>query len=165
MLFPGAIRKKDGAGTEVTPLITTTAEGNIWEAQSFELSGPMGPDVGTLAGKFHKGVEKLCVAARVTGKFKSAFASKPGAEAEKPADDSDAAKKDDKPVDAPEAPKDDAKVAEANIEKKDAAAPDAKAEENKDDHVKEAAIPNSVFVVADVDLITDAAAYQKNPFF
>jgi ABC-type uncharacterized transport system involved in gliding motility auxiliary subunit len=49
MAFPGVIRKKEGAETEVTPLITTSQEGNVWTAQSFELSGPMGPEVDRLA--------------------------------------------------------------------------------------------------------------------
>ncbi len=143
MVFAGAIRKKDGAGTEVTPLITTTQAGNIWEAQSFELGGPMGMDVARLATKFQPGVEKICVAARISGKFKSAFDKNPGADGAKPANGDD---KDAKPTDT-EAPKDGEKAAIA----------DAKT----DDHVKEAPASNTIFVVADVDMITDQGAYQR----
>jgi ABC-type uncharacterized transport system involved in gliding motility auxiliary subunit len=154
MVMAGAIRKKEGAGTEVTPLVTTTAQGNVWEAQSFELGGP-GLDVARLASKFNPGVEKICVAARISGKFKSAFDKKAGSEEAKPAN-GDADKKDAKPEDAEGKPADGDKVAEGD--KKDG---ENKAAEKKDDHVKESANPNTIFVVADVDLITDNGAYQR----
>ena len=147
MLFAGTIRKKEGAGTEVSPLITTSAEGNTWTAQSFELGGMFGgPDFGKLATKFNKGVEKVWTAARVSGKFKSAFEKKPGADDAKP---ENGEKKDD-PAEGP--PKDG--------EKKD----DKVADEKKADHVKEAAADGVIFVVADVDMLTDRAAYQRSLF-
>lgn len=135
MLFAGVIRKKDGAGTDVVPLIQTTQEGNVWTAQSWDLSGPMGPNFQGLSSKFEKGVERLTVAARVTGKFKSAFETKPKAE---PATDSENGDKGDKK--------------------------DEEKKEDPADHVKEAAQPGTIFVVADVDFITDRGAYSQSMF-
>lgn len=147
MLFAGAIRKKDGAGTEVTPLITTSAEGNTWTAQSFELGGMFGgPDFAKLSTKFSKGVEKVWTAARVSGKFKSAFEKKPGAEEPKA---ENGEKKDDKAQEGP--PKEGDKAADAKDEK-------------KSEHVKEATTDGMIFVVADVDMLTDRAAYARSLF-
>jgi len=187
MLFPGVIGKKDGAGTDVTPLITTSQEGNVWTAQSYELSGPMGPDVERLASKFQKGVEKLATAVRITGKFKSAFEKKPGeeakpenGEAKKPGDDGNAPKEGDKTADATAAkaegdkdatPKDGETKGDAtkDVEPKDGETKDgktaeAKPEAPKSDHVAEATSPNTLFVVADVDMLTDGVAYARSFF-
>ncbi|MEZ5962964.1 MAG: Gldg family protein [Planctomycetota bacterium] len=152
MLFPGVVRKKDGAGTEVTPLITTTQEGNVWTAQSYELSGPMGPDVERLASKFQKGVEKLATAVRIAGKFKSAFDKKPGDEEK--AENGD--KKDGE----------DGKTAEKKEgdEKNESPTDEKKPDEPKSDHVAESTAANTVFVVADVDMLSDGVAYTRNLF-
>ncbi len=133
-MFAGIIRKVDAAGTDMVPLIQTTQEGNEWAAQTWDLSGPMGPNFQGLSSKFEKGVQRLAVAARVTGKFKSAFEAKPKAEGENG---------EKKPEDPPK-----------DGEKKD----------EPTDHVKEAAQPGTLFVVADVDFLTDQGAYQRSFF-
>lgn len=149
MTFPGVIRKKEGAETEVTPLITTTPEGNVWTAQSYELSGPF-PNFEALSRKFQRGVEKLATAVRVTGQFKSAFEKKPGEE-DKP--ENGEAK------DGEKKPEDGEKTADAALAK------DGEGEdEKKSDHVAQAASPSTIFVVADVDMLTDRVAYAQNIF-
>jgi hypothetical protein len=179
MAFPGVIRKKEGAETEVTPLITTSQEGNVWTAQSFELSGPMGPEVDRLARKFSKGVEKLATAVRITGTFKSAFEKKPGTEEPKPEDKTDdptatkAENGDKKPEDGNAGDEKD-KVADASGDKDEAGKGgedgepakdgEAKTEEPKSDHLAKATAPNTLFVVADVDMLTDPVAYARTFF-
>jgi ABC-2 type transport system permease protein len=77
MLLCGVLRETDVEGVEFTPLLRTTGSGNTWQANAFELGGPMGPALGRLASQFRPGDEQLVVAARLNGKFPSAFDGPP----------------------------------------------------------------------------------------
>ena len=73
--FSGSIERTDAAvdGIEVTPILSTTATGNTFTADKFELAGMGGPDPQKLLAKFQPGAVPVTVAARVQGKLKSAF--------------------------------------------------------------------------------------------
>jgi ABC-type uncharacterized transport system involved in gliding motility auxiliary subunit len=188
--FPGVLKKERDVGLEVVPLIRTTGTGNTWTAAAYELGGPMGPNIEGLTDKFQPGSERLWVAARLTGKFKSAFEAPPGApkpeeakaedgaakegEADKTAEDTAKAAEAAKPEDAAKA--DETAKAEESAKAADAAKTEAKPEagadgkgeaavadasKKTDSHLVEGQEPTSVIVIADVDMISDPAAYQN----
>ena len=74
MMFPGALKKTAAAaesGLQYTPLLMTTDRGNTWKVSSpYEL---MRPDHAALREKFTEGDQRVVMAYRITGKFKSSF--------------------------------------------------------------------------------------------
>ncbi|MCC6781956.1 MAG: Gldg family protein [Planctomycetes bacterium] len=73
--FAGVVERSDTPieGVEITPILSTTATGNAFAADRFELSGMGGPDGEKLLAKFQPGAVPVMIAARVQGKLKSAF--------------------------------------------------------------------------------------------
>jgi len=189
MLYPGALTKIDGTGTEVRALIQTSEVGTTWKPSSpFELQFP---DPDTINKAITDGTEPIMLACMITGKFKTNFpdgfdvevkddeangddkneadgdkgeAGKKG-EAAKPATAAPAAK----PGTAAPAAK---PGTAAPAAKPGTAAPAEKKDEpaepeKKTKHIEavaEAAEGATVIVVADVDMLTDMLAYQ-NAFF
>jgi len=189
MLYPGALTKIDGTGTEVRALIQTSKVGTTWKPSSpFELQFP---DPDTINKAITDGTEPIMLACMITGKFKTNFpdgfdvevkddeangddkneadgdkgeAGKKG-EAAKPATAAPAAK----PGTAAPAAK---PGTAAPAAKPGTAAPAEKKDEpaepeKKTKHIEavaEAAEGATVIVVADVDMLTDMLAYQ-NAFF
>lgn len=157
MLYPGALKRVEGRGTQVASLLQTTATGNLWAASSWELGGPMGPDPRKVNEKLEDGTKPLMLAAMITGKFKSAFPGGLPGEKDKEKKDEDKADKDgdgkpdsqptSKPTSKPQEP-------EKEQEKK-------QEEAKKPDHLLETAKSNVVVVVADADMIADGVAYQQ----
>ena len=135
--FAGAVERTDAAveGIEVTPILTTTAQGNTFTADRFELGGMGGPDPQRLRAKFTPGVQPVTIAARIQGKLKSAFPAGL-AKAEEPKN--------------------------GDEEKPDPAQPDAAASDaGKSEHLTETKESNTVLVFADVDMLADNVAYQR----
>lgn len=132
VLFAGYIEKVDVEGVTVTPLITTTGDGNSFEAAQHEIRGFQGqPDITGIASKFRPGSAPLTLAAHVAGKLKSAFP-------------------DGKPKDAANGDGDDGTDPEANPDEPKPAAAEHLAETRED---------ASIVVVADVDMLTDPLAF------
>ncbi|MHC4813526.1 MAG: Gldg family protein [Planctomycetota bacterium] len=206
MLYPGSLKRVEGRDTQVTSLIRTTSTGNTWHASTWEIGGPMGFEPARINPKLEDGEKPLMLAAKITGKFKSAFpGGLPGAgkvtedpdnpdavkPTSKPDSDTDVdpdAKPDTKPDVDPDA-KPDAKPdvdADAKPDTKGDVDPDAKPDvdpdvapdavgpppdsqptkqdDDKPGHLTESKQNTAVVVVADVDLIADAVAYQQTFF-
>lgn len=72
MATPGALRKKDGGTTEVTPLIESSERAMGVESTQFATPSPM-----DLLKNYQPGSEKQALAVRVSGKAKSAFPHAP----------------------------------------------------------------------------------------
>jgi len=71
MLYPGALTKIDGTGTEVRALIQTSKVGTTWKPSSpFELQFP---DPDTINKAITDGTEPIMLACMITGKFKTNF--------------------------------------------------------------------------------------------
>lgn len=80
VLFAGALRPVEGKGVKVTPLLSTTATGNVWKPSNpFELQYP-NPE--TIRRAVTDGVKPVMLACRLTGKFHSNFPD--GIEVEEP---------------------------------------------------------------------------------
>ncbi|MFO1052994.1 MAG: Gldg family protein [Planctomycetota bacterium] len=151
--FPGAIQRTANAPTdvEVTPILQTTAEGNTYTAERFELANP---DPQKLDAKFNPGVQPVTIAARVMGKLKSAFPDglpKPKTDEKKDGDQKDDAKPDEPKKDDATAAADQPKDGEKKADDKPAEAP----------HLTECKEPNTVLIFADVDMLADGLAYQR----
>ena len=180
MLYPGALTKIDGTGTEVRALIQTSEVGTTWKPSSpFELQFP---DPDTINKAITDGTEPIMLACMITGKFKTNFPD--GFDVEVKDDEANGDDKNEADGDKGEAGKkgEAAKPATAApAAKPGTAAPAAKpgtaapaekkdepAEpEKKTKHIEavaEAAEGATVIVVADVDMLTDMLAYQ-NAFF
>ena len=177
MLYAGALTKVDGAGTEVRPLLQTSAVGSTWKPSGpFELQFP---DPETINKAVTDGTEPVMLACVVTGKFKTNFPN--GFEVEVKDDD----KKDDEPGDEgeagakgepekPAAKPDTAKPADKaegeagkDEEPKDEKDEPAEPEEPKTrriEPVTESAEGATVVVVADVDMLSDMLAYERSFF-
>lgn len=69
IISPGILKKKDGATTEVTPLLETTRQSQRVQKSAIQF----GPDPTKLMQSFHSGDEKLMLAARISGPVKTAF--------------------------------------------------------------------------------------------
>ena len=77
MVFAGVLKINEKAGTEVTPLLTTTAAGGSWKPQSpFELRMP---NPQAMASGMKVSEEPVMLACRINGKFKSNFPDGPPA--------------------------------------------------------------------------------------
>ena len=130
VLFAGALRPVEGKGVKMTPLLSTTATGNVWKPSNpYELQFP-NPEA--IRRAVSDGTKPLTLACRLTGKFKSNYPD--GIEVEDP---------------APPAPEG---------ADKDKAKPEPK--KRKLDAVKEASAEGTVLVFADVDMISDILAYR-----
>jgi ABC-type uncharacterized transport system involved in gliding motility auxiliary subunit len=93
-LFSGVLRETMMDEQEVKerniqriPLVSTTAKGNSWTANQYEL---MMPDIGKLMEKFVDGSRPVNMAYLVTGRFKSAFPEGIDIEVDAPRDVNDA---------------------------------------------------------------------------
>ena len=137
LLFAGAIKKVDGAGSTVTPLLTSSNIAGLWKPGSpFELQMV---DPQAIMREAHDGTQTLTLACRIGGKLKTNFPNGPKKE-EKKDDGSDESKEDD------EAKKEDkASTESVNV-------------------VKESGTDAMVLVFADVDMMTDMLAYEESFF-
>lgn len=125
MLYAGALRKVDGAGTQIKPLLQTSKVGNVWKPSSpFDIRIA---DAAKILDESGDGTEPVMLACLITGKFKTNFPD--GIEVEMEEDDSsddedkdkkDAEKKkDEESEDAKKADKADAKKADKADAKKE----------------------------------------------
>jgi ABC-type uncharacterized transport system involved in gliding motility auxiliary subunit len=71
VLFAGVLRPVEGKGVRVTPLLSTTATGNVWKpANPFELQYP---NAEAIRRAVSDGTKPLTLACRLTGKFRTNF--------------------------------------------------------------------------------------------
>lgn len=138
MASAGVLRKIDGAGTEVTPLLTSSDAAELMDVDKIKFR----PDPAKLLAALKPTGERYVLAARITGKVKTAFPDGPPPE-EKAADK-------DKPADKDKA--DDKAKAEAKP-----AAPEPQ--------LKESVKPINVIVVADSDMLDDRFWVRSQDFF
>ena len=150
----GALRKLKGATTKVTPLIRTRKHASLIDSRKIRFR----PDVVKLYQTYKTDRRAYVVAARITGKAASAFPKgnpvKPKKKVEKKPEKK-AEKKAAKPVGKKGAAKSD-KKASAKAKTKKAAPPV---------HLKTAAKPIDVIVVADVDWLTQGYWQSTTNFF
>lgn len=142
MVFPGALKLKEAAGSETaapaltyTPLLSTSSKGNTWTVENeFEL---MDPDYAKFMRQFRDGDKPVTMAYLITGTFTSAFPD--GIEVtEKAAEESAAEGEENKPAPEPKT--------------------------IKLTGLTEAREPGAVIVLADVDMLSDIVAYQRTFF-
>lgn len=69
MATPGYFTKKDGAETQITPLIETSPQAMQVAESKFQFS----PNPAALLSDYHPGGKKLMLAVRISGKVKTAF--------------------------------------------------------------------------------------------
>jgi ABC-type uncharacterized transport system involved in gliding motility auxiliary subunit len=106
--FAGVLKEVETAGVKVTPLLTTTATGNVWKpAGPWEL---LSPNAEAIRRAVSDGTKPLMLACRITGKFRTNFPNGLQVEEKK---DSTSAK--DKPAEEPK-PKTIEAVKEASAE-------------------------------------------------
>ncbi len=151
LLFAGALKRVEGAGTDVTPLLETSDVANTWTPENqFELS-MFDPE--TVRRAVSDGTEKLMLACRIGGNLKTNFPDgPPGRDEEEQA--AEAEETDEAEPAEPEA-----------AEEAEPAEPEpAEPEEEPVQVVKEADPDAVVLVFADVDMITDMIAYQDTFF-
>jgi len=137
VLFAGVLKPVPEAGTEVVPLLSTTATGNIWTPKdAFELRMI---DPAAISRAVPDGYEPLMLGCRITGKLKSNFPDGPpgGDEPQAGAEEGPESKSD------------------ANADEE----PGPQAES-----LKESTGEATVLVFADVDMISDLLAYQTTFF-
>lgn len=70
---PGVLKKKDGVGTDVQPLLTTTPTAGLAEVSAVSFM----PDPKKMLADFKEGNTPLWLAVRITGKTKSAYPDGP----------------------------------------------------------------------------------------
>jgi len=134
----GVLKKKEGGSTALTPLVSTTEETMLLEADTLKFADPEG-----VARNFKSGDGRQVIAARVSGPAKTAFPDgppKPKPEEKKEGE----AKAEDKPAEP--------KPEEA---KKDIPTP----------HLAESKGPINLIVVADTDFLDDRFWLQTQDFF
>jgi len=158
MLFPGVVGRVPGTEATVVPLLSTTKRGNTWKpAGPFELQMP---DPGAINRAVADGTEPLMLACRISGKLKTNFPDGFTLGSE----DEDADKKDED--ESKDSGKAEAKDKSGKADKQDAK--DAKDKDAKKPRklkaVQEASPDAMVLVFADVDMISDALAYQDTFF-
>ncbi|MBX3359589.1 MAG: Gldg family protein [Phycisphaeraceae bacterium] len=73
MAAAGVLKAKDGAGSQFTPLVRTSSDAAPMDVQAVETALMERDGPKTLLSQFVSGGKPLAVAARVTGKFKTAF--------------------------------------------------------------------------------------------
>ena len=139
MASAGILEPVDGAGTNVTPLITTSPASMHVPVE--KIQGMM-PDIVGISRGFQPENKRFTLAAHITGEAKTAFPDgppKPAPDAEKKDGDAAAKPDADKPADA--------------------AAP------AQPEQVKQSAQPINVVVVADSDMLDDRFWVQVQDFF
>jgi ABC-type uncharacterized transport system involved in gliding motility auxiliary subunit len=67
-VYPGALEVKTVEGVKHTPIMSTTAKGNSYTAQGYELNNPQ-----ALWNKFSEGTKPVIIVYRAVGKYKTAF--------------------------------------------------------------------------------------------
>lgn len=67
-VYPGVLETKTIEGIKHTPIMSTTAKGNSYTAQGYELNNPQ-----ALWNKFSEGSKPVVIAYRAVGKYKTAF--------------------------------------------------------------------------------------------
>ncbi len=177
MVYPGALKRVEGRGTQVASLIQTTSVGNTWQASTWEIGGPMGPEPARINGKLEDGSTPVMIAAMITGKLKSAFPG--GLAGEKSPDEKEKEEeKKGKDSNGVEAAATDKTAVDTNGDAKpdtvgpkldsqptsQPASKPSEKEAKKPGHLLETKKSNAVVVVADVDVIADAVAYQQTFF-
>ena len=135
VLFPGVLKKVEGASTTVTELLTTTPGGGTWKPRApREL---LMPDFEAINRAVKPAGADLMLACRISGKMKTNFPD--GIQTpDKPAEEPEDKDKDDKEEKKEEAP------------------------QPKPEVLAEAAPEAAVFVVADVDVISNFIAYNPS---
>jgi len=149
MLFAGSITKLPDAETSITPLLTTTSAGGVWEPQApYELHMP---DPHRIDNAVLEGSEPLTLACVITGNLKTNFPDGIALEDEDDTDGDD--------------------TGESGSDETGEAAGDATGEAEGEEEaeeappvVREAPEDAVVMVFADVDFITDQLAYQSTFF-
>jgi ABC-type uncharacterized transport system involved in gliding motility auxiliary subunit len=133
--FPGSVQAAAEVPDGVTfaPFLRTTAEGNAFAVgDRYMLSMPGGPDPQRINADFRPGASPVAIAGRITGVLPSAF---PGGKPSSPEADEDADPAEDEPAETDEA-KDEA-------------------------HLATSTEPNTVVVIADVDMLADGLCFQR----
>ena len=136
-VFPGVLKLQDDTLDELTytPLLKTTDTGNTWTASEQQI---MNPDYPALMRQFRDGDEPVTMAYLLTGSFKSAFPE--GIEVPIEADDE-------------------------NTDSADEAAEEEAAPKTRTiTGLTESQQPGAVVVLADVDLLSDLAAYNTQVY-
>ena len=152
-------------GVEFTPILRSTTEGAAFTFDPTELaaamSGMMGPDWSKLNSAFAPGASAVASAGRLSGVLPSAFPagdpSSPEAD-EADTDESDGADEADESATTEEQP---AEEQPADPAGETEAAPDSAEAEPAAEHRTSTGEPNSVVVIADVDMLTDALCFQR----
>ncbi len=145
----GILTKADGATTDVTPIIQTTARGGTLEADKLRFQ----PDPIALLKDFKSGGAPLMLAARVGGEAKTAFPDGPPKPAPKPEDQAKDTKDGTQPADA--------KAAEATKSEP------AKADATKADAPGKPEIASgkvNIVIVADSDMLNDQFWVEARDF-
>lgn len=137
MVFPGVLKLQDDTLDELTytPLLKTTDTGNTWTASEQEY---MNPDYAALMRQFRDGTEPVTMAYLLTGSFKSAF---------------------------PEGIEVPVEMDDENTDSADEAAQENAAPKTRTiTGLTESQQPGAVVVLADVDLLSDLAAYNTQVY-
>lgn len=140
----GALAKADGATTIVQPIIETTAQAGLFDANMVRFS----PDPIAINRKFVPGTKPLMLAARIVGEGKSAFPKGAPKPEEKPSngEKADAATKSDDEAKAPAAEKKEAEAKAAPVKP----------------HIGAGRL--NVIVVSDVDVLNDQLWVEVRDF-
>jgi ABC-type uncharacterized transport system involved in gliding motility auxiliary subunit len=144
----GELKPKDGSAVELTPLVRSSAESMLVDANKVRI----GPDFVDLIANFKPDNQRKVLAARLRGVAKTAFPDGPP----KPKDEKKTAAAEKTPDKA--ADKGDAKTNGKSDEEK-------KYEAAKAAQVKESAQPINVIVVADTDMLADRFWVNVRDFF
>ncbi len=131
VIFAGALKEVDGAGVKVSPLLTTSATGNVWTP-----AGPeelQFPNSEMIRRAVSDGTKPVMLGCRITGKFRTNFPDGIVIDEKKDSTPDPAAK--DKPAE------------ESKPKKLDA--------------IKEASAEGVILVFSDVDMISDILAYRN----
>jgi ABC-type uncharacterized transport system involved in gliding motility auxiliary subunit len=149
----GALRPKEGSGVKMTPLVQSSAESMLVDANKVRI----GPDFVDLIANFKSDNQRKVLAARLNGVAKTAFPDGPPKPKEepKPAGADKVADKGDAKSNGKSDPK-------ADDEKK---AAEKKYEAAKAAQVKESKQPINVIVVADTDMLSDRFWVSVRDFF
>ena len=67
-VFPGVLETKKVEGVTHSPILSTSAKGNSYQAQGYEINNPQ-----ALWNKFSEGTQPVMLAYKALGKFKTAF--------------------------------------------------------------------------------------------
>ena len=148
VLFAGSLVEVPGAETAVTPLLTTSKVGNTWKpASAFDLQMPRPQRI---AAAVHDGAEPLMLACRINGKLKSNFPDGLEEDAAETLDDTETAE--------------DASAEEGHAHEHEAEEGHGHSHDPNAPVLKETEEEATVFVFADVDVISDLLAFRDTFF-